>query len=271
MQLLLIKKHLSFPERFDGEQSQKGSSSKGCAGTSLRGAGGVGVRRTGPSRTAPRSPVSNGTLPHPLKSASWEAEEKREKHNQKKKPHGPKGFPQRQMGINRARPLPPTADPILPQAAAPFRHPPTPSTSHQGRPPPTRGRYSQGDRPVGQRLGRQDLSELQVAANYLHLHRPAGRRCFAGALGATVVLASRGQHGAAAAPQHRQEQERGQEPCRATGARRAAGSSAAGGQHGGAVQGPAPFRSSRRRRGRTGSAGPGRSWASAGGSPFALA
>lgn len=135
-------------------------------------------------------------------------------------------------------PLPPTSPHFTSHRSS--HSPSTPSTSHRGCPPPPRGRYSQGDRPVGQRLGRQDLSELQVATNYLDLRRAAGRR-FAGALGTPVVLTARRQRGTAAA-QHGQQQQRGQEPRRAAAAaRRAAESAAARGQHGGAVQDRAPL------------------------------
>lgn len=135
-------------------------------------------------------------------------------------------------------PLPP-AQPILPRTGAPT--PPPPVHVAPRLPTPHAGRYSQGDRAVGQRLGRQDLSELQVATNHLHLRRAAGRR-FAGALGTPVVLAARGQRGAAAAQHRQQQQHGGHDPRRAAAAaRRAAESAAARGQHGGAVQDPAPL------------------------------
>lgn len=130
------------------------------------------------------------------------------------------------------------------------RCPPTPKS-----PPP--GPYSQRNRPVGQRLGRQDVSELQVAAHHLHLQRAASCR-FAGAFGAPVVLTARGQRGTAA-PQRRQEKKRGQEARRAagTGTKRAARSAAERGQHG--ARGPAPLllevpdgRGTRRERGGAG-------------------
>lgn len=126
-------------------------------------------------------------------------------------------------------------------------------------PPPHRHRpYSQRDRAVGQRLGRQHPGELQVAAHHLHLHGAAARRHgrLPGALGAPVVLTALGQRrAAAAAPQRRreqQQQQRGQQPGRppvAVGPRRAAGCAAARGQHGGAVRGCSGPRSSRRSRG----------------------
>mgnify|MGYP001856175051 CR=1 FL=1 len=97
-----------------------------------------------------------------------------------------------------------TTQPLAPPPAqrSTNRCPPTPKS-----PPP--GPYSQRDRPVGQRLGRQDVSELQVAAHHLHLQRAASCR-FAGAFGAPVVLTARGQRGAAA-PQRRGDEAGGTE------------------------------------------------------------